>query len=255
MIIVISPAKTLDYKTLVTTSEYTLPRMLADTEKLAVPLKKKKAKDLAKLMSISENLAELNQERFAAWHPDFNLENARQALFAFKGDVYEGLEAYTLSNNDLKFAQDHLRILSGFYGLLKPLDLIQPYRLEMGTKLKIGRKNNLYEFWDGKITNELNNDLNSIGSEVVINLASNEYFKSVKVTDLKSKVITPVFKDFKNGNYKVISFFAKKARGMMTSWIIRNKITDAEQLTAFDSGGYGFNSELSSGDELVFTRG
>jgi len=205
-------------------------------------------------MGISPKLAQLNFERFINWQLPFSTDNAKQALLAFKGDVYTGLDAYSLNEDELQTAQNDLRILSGLYGVLKPLDLIQAYRLEMGKKLQTKKGNNLYEFWGDKITKEINKSLIAKNDKYLINLASNEYFKAVVKKKVKAEIITPVFKDFKNGQYKVISFFAKKARGLMTRFIIQNKITDPEHLKAFNSEGYNFNPQLSKNTELVFTR-
>jgi len=252
MKIVISPAKSLDFETKVPTLEFTEGIFLNEAEKLSGALKKKSPKKLCELMSISQNLGELNWQRNQNWQLPFSLNNAKQAVFAFKGDVYIGLDAYSLSEIQIKQLQKKLRILSGQYGLLKPLDLMQPYRLEMGTKLKIGRKNNLYEFWDTKITKELNSELDE--NEVFVNLASNEYFKVIKSKLLKVPVITPVFKDYKNGKLKIISFFAKKARGLMVRYIIDKNIENAEDLKGFNYEGYAFDSNLSTEKELVFTR-
>lgn len=252
MKIVISPAKTLDYETPLQIQDYTLPIFTEETEKLNAALKKQTPKKLSNLMSISAALADLNYERNQTRTTDYTTENTRQAVFAFKGDVYVGLDAYSLSINQVFQLQEKLRILSGLYGLLKPLDLMQPYRLEMGTKLKIGRKENLYQFWDNKITNALNEELKD--GETFVNLASNEYFNSVKTDLLKSPVITPVFKDFVNGKLKVVSFHAKKARGMMVRYIIDKKLEKAEDLKTFNYGNYEFDDKQSSETELVFVR-
>ena len=205
-------------------------------------------------MGISPKLSQLNFERFVNWQLPFNMENAKQAILAFTGDVYTGIDASTLNETELQTAQTDLRILSGLYGVLKPLDLIQAYRLEMGKKLQTPKGKNLYEFWGDKITNEINKTLKEKEDKYLINLASNEYFKSVNKKEVKAEIITPVFKDLKNGQYKVISFFAKKARGLMTRFIIQNQITDPEYLKAFNSDGYVFNPHLSKNQELVFTR-
>lgn len=252
MKIVISPAKSLDYETKVPTTQFTEGVFLNEAEKLSTVLKKKSPKVLSKLMSISQNLGELNWQRNQDWALPFTIENAKQAVFAFKGDVYMGLDAYTLNKEEIEQLQQKLRILSGQYGVLKPLDLMQPYRLEMGTKLKVGSKDNLYQFWDSKVTEALNSELEE--NEVVVNLASNEYFKVIKSKLLKSSIITPVFKDYKNGKLKIISFFAKKARGLMVRYIIDNNINSTEELKGFNYEGYAFNSNLSSEKELVFTR-
>ncbi|MFD1293675.1 peroxide stress protein YaaA [Lutibacter holmesii] len=252
MKIVISPAKSLDFETKVPTSVFTEGIFLKEASTLNAVLKKKSPKKLSELMSISANLGELNWKRNQEWALPFSLENSKQAVFAFKGDVYVGLDAYSLSSTKIDQLQDKLRILSGQYGLLKPLDLMQPYRLEMGTKLKVGRKENLYQFWDTKVTDALNSELKE--DEALINLASNEYFKVIKTKVLKAPVVTPVFKDYKNGKLKIISFFAKKARGLMVRYIIDNEIESVEDLKGFNYEGYAFDGNLSSEKELVFTR-
>jgi cytoplasmic iron level regulating protein YaaA (DUF328/UPF0246 family) len=218
-------------------------------------MKKKSSKKLMNLMQISQNIAELNVERFNNWELPFNPENAKQALLAFKGDVYSGLSASTLSEDELNYAQTHLRIISGLYGLLRPLDLMQPYRLEMGLKLKSKKGKTLYQFWGDKITDGLNYQLAEQHDPVLINLASNEYFKSVKMKNLDARLITPEFKDWKNGKYKMIQFFAKKARGLMARYAIDHKLQQPEDLQNFDYDGYTFNSELSQEDNWVFSRG
>jgi cytoplasmic iron level regulating protein YaaA (DUF328/UPF0246 family) len=209
---------------------------------------------LAELMHISDKLAGLNAARFAQWQLPFTEQNAKAALFTFNGDVYQGLDALSLSDDDIAFAQQHLRILSGLYGVLRPLDLMQPYRLEMGTKLANPQGKDLYAFWQDTITTLLNQQLSALNSELVVNLASQEYFKAVKPKLLNGRVITPVFKDFKNGQYKIISFFAKKARGLMARYIIQHRLSRAEQLTGFNLAGYQFSREHSSANELVFLR-
>lgn len=228
--------------------------MLDDSETLVKQLRKMSPQELGNLMSISEKLSELNHERYTTWEPDFTPENSRQALFAFTGDVYQGLELSDWKSPDYTLAQKQIRILSGLYGILRPLDLMQPYRLEMGTKLTNTSGKNLYEFWGTKITDLLNTDLKKSGSNLIINLASNEYFKSVKKNDLTGELITPVFKDQKNGTYKIISFYAKKARGMMADHIIRNKITTIEGLKTFKTAGYKFSKSESTDTQLVFLR-
>ena len=252
MKIVISPAKSLDYETKVPTAKFTEGVFLNEAEKLSGVLKKKSPKKLSELMHISDKLGELNWQRNQDWKLPFTLENSKQAVFAFKGDVYIGLDAYSLSEDQIEQLQQKLRILSGQYGVLKPLDLMQPYRLEMGTKLKVGRKENLYQYWDSKVTDELNSELEA--NEVFVNLASNEYFKVIKPKLLKTSIVTPVFKDYKNGKLKIISFFAKKARGLMVRYIIDNNINSAEELKGFNCEGYGFDANLSTENELVFTR-
>lgn len=252
MKIVISPAKSLDFETTVPTAKFTEGIFLNEAEKLNSVLKKKSPKKLSELMSISSKLGELNWQRNQDWQLPFTLKNSKQAVYAFKGGVYIGLDAYSLSEETIDQLQNKLRILSGQYGLLKPLDLMQPYRLEMGTKIKVGRKENLYQFWDKTITNVLNEELAS--DEVFVNLASNEYFKVIKPTLLKVPVITPVFKDYKAGKLKIISFFAKKARGLMVRYIIDNNIENVDDLKGFNYEGYIFDVNLSSEKELVFTR-
>ena len=254
MLLLISPAKTLDFETHPKTELHTEPGFLSDSKHLIKDLKKLSSLEITQLMGISDNLADLNRQRFNDWKAPFTQGNAKQAVLAFKGDVYTGLDAESFKTNDFKFAQKHLRILSGLYGVLRPLDLIQPYRLEMGTKFANDRGKNLYGFWDGKITESLNQDLKSLKSESVVNLASNEYFKAVKPKLLNAEITTPVFKDFKNGDYKIISFFAKKARGLMSAYVIKNRITDPQDLPSFDLAGYGYNKQLSTGNEIVFTR-
>ena len=255
MLIVISPAKTLDMEGNSRPDKYSEAQFTKEAKRLVVQLRKLKPHDLSALMKISPKLADLNYQRFMEWSLSFTKENAKQAVFAFRGDVFTGLDVDSLNPNDLDFAQDHLRILSGLYGVLRPLDLIQAYRLEMGTKFKTDKWDHLYDFWGTKITRKIKSDLKEQGNEVLVNLASNEYFKSIDTKALKARVVTPVFKDFSNGQYKMISFFAKKARGMMTRFILQNKIFDPEQLKLFDSGGYFYNEELSKVDQLVFTRG
>ena len=254
MLTVISPAKSLDYETPPTTSVFTQPEYLDHSAELIATLRKLSKNKLADLMGISDSLAELNYHRYRDWQAPFTPENAKQAALAFKGDVYIGLEAEKLKQDDLQWAQNHLRILSGLYGLLRPLDLIQPYRLEMGTKLKVKKTPNLYRYWDEKITHGLNEQLRVSNSDVLVNLASNEYFKSVKPKLLNADIITPVFKDKKGDQYKMISFFAKKARGMMSAWMIKKRATKVSQLKRFTGGGYKFNKDMSTGNEMVFTR-
>lgn len=228
--------------------------MLEDSEILVKKLRSMSPNALGKLMSISDKLAELNAERYSTWEPDFTPENSRQCLFAFTGDVYQGMELSEWKAPDFTLAQKQIRILSGLYGVLRPLDLMQPYRLEMGTKLANIRGKNLYEFWGEAITELINADQKKSGSDFVINLASNEYFSSVKKKTLAGKLITPVFKDEKNGNYKIIAFYAKKARGMMADYIIRNKITNIAGLKKFNTAGYKFSKADSDEKQLVFLR-
>jgi len=254
MLIVISPAKTLDFNTPAKTEIHSETAFLKDSAQLIRLLRKLKIEDISELMEISPKLAQLNFERFHQWDLPFTTDNAKQALLAFKGDVYTGLDADTLSDADFELAQSNLRILSGLYGVLKPMDLIQPYRLEMSRKLANRRGTNLYQFWGDKITKAINQSLKEIESKQLINLASNEYFKSINKKILKADIITPEFKDLKNGEYKMISFFAKKARGLMTRFIIQNQLSNSEDLKAFDLHGYNYNPRLSKSNKLVFTR-
>ena len=252
MKIIISPAKSLDCETQIPITQHTEPIFLEKADKLASVLKKKSARQLSKLMSISANLGQLNYERNQNWSLPFTPENARQAIYTFKGDVFRGFDVDSLPTSKLDQLQDKLRIISGQYGLLKPLDLMQPYRLEMGTRLKVGRKNNLYQYWDTSITEALNEELQD--GELFVNLASNEYFKAIKPKLLKVPVVTCVFKDFKNGEYKTIMTFAKLARGYMTRYIIDKDVNTLEGLKGFDREGYAFDANLSTDTELVFTR-
>lgn len=254
MLIVISPAKTLDYETPATTKKSSQAALLDESQDLIDDLKKLAPQDISKLMGISDKLGSLNYDRYQQWQRPFTKTNAKQAVLAFKGDVYTGLDAESLSQDELSFAQQHLRILSGLYGVLKPLDLMQAYRLEMGTKFNNRRGKDLYEFWGERITDILNKQLKSVKSDVLVNLASNEYFKAVKKDKLKAKIITPIFKDMKNGQYKIISFYAKKARGLMSAYVIKKGITEAAKLKRFNWEGYNYNKELSKGDDWVFTR-
>lgn len=254
MLLLVSPAKDLDFEPLTLQLPLTQPDMLAQSQQLADICKTLTPADLSSLMHISDKLAGLNAARFAQWQLPFTEQNAKAALFAFNGDVYQGVDATSLSSADIRYAQQHLRILSGLYGVLRPLDLMQPYRLEMGTKLANDNGKDLYAFWQSSITERLNQQLAELSADVVVNLASQEYFKAVKVKQLNARIITPVFKDFKNGQYKIISFFAKKARGLMARFIIQQRITTPEQLKAFDLAGYQYSSEQSSANEMVFLR-
>ena len=254
MLLVISPAKNLDYDTPSTTEQFSQPVHLNHAQELIDQLCQLSVQDIAELMKLSDKLSALNVARYESWSQPFDTANAKQAVLAFNGDVYSGLNADDFTEQELSFTQDHLRILSGLYGVLKPLDLMQPYRLEMGTKLANNRGQNLYSFWGDIVTEDLNSVLSSSDEQVLVNLASNEYFKSVKPKNLQGRVITPVFKDWKNGQYKIISFFAKKARGLMCRYAIKNQITDAEQLKQFDLAGYQYDDQLSKGDTWVFTR-
>lgn len=254
MLHVISPAKTLDFDTAPAIADYTEPQFLAHSEALIRQLRTLTPAEVSSLMHISDKLGELNAQRFTDWQLPFTPQNAKQSLLAFKGDVYTGMQAELFSKKDFKFAQQHLRILSGLYGLLRPLDLIQPYRLEMGTALENARGKNLYHFWGDTITDALNQTLQGRREKVLVNLASNEYWSAVNAKKLDAQVITPVFKDAKNGQYKIISFFAKKARGMMSAYIIQNHLNNSEGLKDFNTAGYQFNEALSSPSEWVFTR-
>lgn len=254
MLILLSPAKTLDYS-VDPKSNHTAPQFLNQSAKLIKVLKEKEPKDIASLMGLSDKLATLNFDRYQSWKASKKVsETAKPSLLVFKGDVYQGLDAETLNSKELKFAQKHLRILSGLYGILKPMDVIKPYRLEMGTKLETTLGKNLYEFWGGLIQDNVLADLASQKSDLVINLASKEYFSVMGKLPEELNIISPAFKDFKNGKYKIISFYAKKARGLMARWIIKNDIKDFERLTEFNLDGYYFSKENSSMTEPVFLR-
>lgn len=254
MLTVISPAKTLDFDSPLPTQEHTQPRFMGESAQLIQALQRLKPEDISNLMKISSALGELNYQRFMNWTTPFSPDNARAAALAFKGDVYLGLQAESFGKRDFQFAQKHLRILSGLYGLLKPLDLIQPYRLEMGTRFKNAAGKDLYSFWGDKITEAINTDLRASKADILVNLASNEYFKAVKRKHLEGNIVTPVFKDLKNGQYKIISFYAKKARGLMAAYMVKNRAKSIEELKAFDWEGYRYQSAQSSDAELVFTR-
>jgi len=253
MLMVISPAKTLDYESPLATDKNSQPDFLDDACELVDQLKTLEPHDISKLMGVSDKLAQLNAERFRAWQTPFTQDNAKQAILAFKGDVYSGLDAESFNDKEFNIAQKRLRMLSGLYGVLKPLDLMQPYRLEMGTKFENSRGKDLYAFWGTKITDELNRLLKA-DDGVLVNLASNEYFKSVLKKELDARLITPQFKDWKNGQYKMISFYAKKARGLMCRYAIQNNITQADDLKGFDLQGYRFSEEQSDADNWVFLR-
>jgi hypothetical protein len=254
MLIVISPAKTLDFETAPITKIHTQPEFLKESRQLVKQLKEMTPAEVSSLMKISDKLGAQNFVRFNEWKTPFTLENSKQALLAFKGDVYTGLDAETFSSQDLKFAQKHLRILSGLYGVLRPLDLIQAYRLEMGTSLENKQGKGLYEFWASKLTDQINQDLKASKSKHLINLASNEYFKSLQADDINAEIIVPVFKDYKKGQYKIISFFAKKARGQMSAYIIRNRLKNPKELKAFNVDGYKFYKSESNETNWVFQR-
>lgn len=252
MLVIVSPAKKLDFENECSIEEQTEPAFISKTNTLAKELKKLNSTDIGKLMKLSSKLSELNFERFQLFKNKFNPSSSKQAAFAFNGDTYTGLDINSLNKKEIKVAQKKLRILSGLYGLLKPLDLIQPYRLEMGTKFKFNEYKNLYDFWSEDVTNEINKDLKK--EKYLINCASNEYFNVIEKNQLSGKVITPVFKELRNGEYKIISFSAKKARGMMANYIIKNNLKNVEDLKGFNMDKYKFNKKLSSEEEFVFTR-
>ena len=252
MKILLSPAKSLDYKSELPTSKISEGCFLNEAQYLNNILREKSPKDLSEIMGISSSLAELNYQRNNSWSLPFSSKNARQSIYAFSGDVYRGLDSYTVKEDKIDFMQNSIRIISGLYGLLKPLDLIQPYRLEMGTKMPVGDNKNLYEFWRQKITTQLNSDLDE--NEPVLNLASNEYFKAIDRKVVKTDIYTANFKQLKNEEYKTIAIFSKKARGMMTRFIIDNNITDINELKSFDYEGYMFHESLSKEREFIFTR-
>jgi cytoplasmic iron level regulating protein YaaA (DUF328/UPF0246 family) len=252
MKILLSPAKSLDYKSDLPTLKTSEGCFLNEAQYLNNILKEKSPKELSELMNISSSLGELNYQRNNSWSLTFSSKNARQSIYAFSGDVYRGLDSYTIGEDKIDFMQNCVRIISGLYGLLKPLDLIQPYRLEMGTKMPVGDNKNLYEYWRQKITNQLNSEIDE--NEPVLNLASNEYFKAIDSKVVKSDIYTANFKQLKNGEYKTIAIFSKKARGMMTRFIIDNNITDLNDLKSFNYDGYFFHESLSSKKEFIFTR-
>lgn len=254
MLTVISPAKTLDFDTPPTTRRATQPVFLDRAAELVEDARALGPEDIGSLMGVSEQLAQLNHQRFMNWHVPFSLDNAKQSILAFKGDVYTGLEAETMNDAQLRYAQKHLRILSGLYGLLRPLDLMQPYRLEMGLKFGNRGGGNLYAFWGDAITESLDEQIGSSGSRVLVNLASQEYFKSIKPRELQADIVTPVFKDLRGGKYRVITFFAKKARGRMARYIIDNEVNEPGGLKRFRRDGYRYNKAESGARELVFTR-
>ncbi len=254
MLMVISPAKTLDYQTPPVTQRYTLPEHLEHAQDLIAQLRDFSPAQIAELMHLSDKLAGLNAARFGSWTPTFTPDNAKQALLAFKGDVYTGLQAEDFSEADFDFAQTHLRMLSGLYGVLRPLDLMQPYRLEMGTKLANPRGKDLYAFWGERISGWLNQALAAQGDEVLLNLASNEYFGAVKRQALNARVIDTEFRDWKNGQYKIISFYAKKARGLMARHVIKQRLRTPEDLKGFTDQGYAYSAEHSTADKFVFLR-
>jgi len=254
MIAVISPAKTLDFENEVPQDSFTTPRFSTQTNRLIRELRLKKSGDIQELMGVSENIANLNVRRYKDYRNAHTLANSKQSIYAFKGDVYIGLDIDQMESADIEFAQKHLRILSGLYGLLRPTDIIQPYRLEMGTSLSIGDHPTLYKYWDDQIVKLVHKDLKEQGDQILLNLASNEYFKSIKRKSLKANVINVEFLDLKNGKYKVISFFAKKARGMMARYMIKNRINEPELLKGFDYEGYYFDPQNSTETNLIFKR-
>ena len=254
MLILVSPAKTLDFEQPALTKEHSQSDFLTSSQELIQVCQQLTPADIASLMKVSDKIAGLNAARFGQWQPNLNLDNAKQAIFAFRGDVYTGFDADTLSETEITQTQSQLRILSGLYGLLRPLDLILPYRLEMGTSLANPKGKNLYEFWGDTLTEAVNKALVEHENDIIINLASNEYFKAIKVKKLQGQLITPAFKDCKKGEYKVISFYAKKARGLMARYIIENKLEKAEDLKSFNISGYYFDAESSLKGELVFKR-
>ncbi|MCW9048276.1 MAG: peroxide stress protein YaaA [Gammaproteobacteria bacterium] len=254
MLIVVSPAKTLDYTTPPKIKKFTIPDYLDDSAELIHRMRELSSLDISELMKVSTKIADLNFDRFEVWNQKFTEKNAKQAVLAFKGDVYTGLDAESFTAKDFAFAQKHFRMLSGLYGLLRPLDLMQAYRLEMGTRLSNERGKNLYEFWGDTVTEGLNAQLKEIKSKYLINLASNEYFKVVKPKVLKGEIITPAFKELKNGEYKMIGVYAKKARGLLSRYIIQNQLSDIEDIKSFDLQGYKFNKKVSKGNNWVFTR-
>lgn len=255
MLIIISPAKTLDFESPISVKGQTDITFSKESKQLVKLLKKYKAEEIEKLMNVSHKIAMLNYDRYAQWKFPFNELETRQAIFAFKGEVYNGLDAYSLNQEDVDFAQDHLRILSGLYGVLRPFDMILPYRLEMGTKIETDKFKGLYEFWGEKIFKNLQKAIDESGTKVLVNLASAEYFKAANLKKMKADIITPSFKEARDDGYKMITIFAKKARGLMSRFIIQNQIENAEDLKHFDLEGYFYNDELSKENEYIFTRG
>ncbi len=254
MLTVISPAKTLDYREPVMQFKYTQPEHIEAASELIQEARKLSKNQIASLMGVSEKIAVLNHERFKEWSAPFSIPSAKQAIFAFRGDVYTGFDADSLPADAIDFSQNHLRILSGLYGVLRPLDLMQPYRLEMGLKFSNSGGKDLYAFWDDRITKSLNAALRKSGSMILINLASNEYFNAVNEEALKAEIVTPIFKDLRGDSYKVISFFAKKARGEMARYIASKKINEPKKLRRFSIGGYRFSAAESSDSEMYFFR-
>jgi hypothetical protein len=254
MLIVLSPAKSLDYKTAVQVKTPTLPEFVSESAKLIADLKKLAPQDVAKLMGLSDQLATLNVGRYRDWSKKFTAENSKPSIYAFDGDVYDGFDVKSLNAKDLAFAQDHIRILSGLYGALRPLDLMQAYRLEMGTPLKNARGKDLYAFWGSRVTDSLKKILEKQKKPVLLNLASEEYFKVLQAKDLDCPVVAPVFQDAKDGKYKIISFYAKRARGLMARYVVQNRITDPEDLKGFNLDGYKYYAAESKPGKPVFRR-
>lgn len=254
MLAVISPAKKLDDCPAIKTVGHTMPEMLEDAQQLADIMKKKSVADIRKLMGVSESIAQLNVNRYRQYHQPFTEENARQALLMFKGDVYQNIHTVKFSQEDFAYTQKHLRILSGLYGLLRPLDMIQPYRLEMGTRLKNPRGKDLYTFWGSKIAEKLNEALKEQGDDVLVNVASSEYFKAVDKDALKGRIIHVHFKEHRNGEYKTLGMLAKRARGMMVDWMVHERPQKPDELKQFDREGYLFAPSLSDAEDIIFTR-
>lgn len=254
MLILLSPSKTLDYEQDAPAHTPTQPEFQNETQTLVALMQKKKAADIKKLMGVSDKLAELNYERYQSFAPKFTRDNARAALFAFKGDVYDNMDAAHYSRDDLNFAQNHIRILSGLYGLLRPLDLMQPYRLEMGIGLKNTAGSNLYDFWGDKLTEKINQASMGLADGFVLNLASQEYFKAVKAKKLRRPLVNVALKQIKNGDLKTIGLMAKRARGAMADWVVKNRITKQSDLKAFNAQGYAFMPELSDNENMTFIK-
>jgi len=255
MIVILSPAKRLNFQEPNRAGRHTIPTYIEESEILVDRLKKLSAKKLQKLMDINNNLAETNYDRYQNWSPVFNEDVAKPAILAFRGDVFLGMDPQSYGKEDFDFAQDHVRILSGLHGILKPLDLIRPYRLEMGTQLKIGKSKDLYAFWKDKITRDITNSTAFQQDHTIINIASKEYFGAVDSASIRGRIIEPSFKEYKNGSYRPIHIFMKKARGMMTSYIVKNKIREPEEIKLFNWEGYEYNDQLTKGDQWVYTRG
>jgi cytoplasmic iron level regulating protein YaaA (DUF328/UPF0246 family) len=255
MLILLSPSKTIDTTTKISYKNFTIPHFITDSSNIISVVKQLNVNELSTLMKISPKLSQLNFDRFQYWNSEHKLTNSKQALLSFKGEVFTGIDSDSFSEDDLKYSQNHLIILSGMYGIIRPLDLIQPYRLEISTKLAISDSKNLYAFWQDKITSEIQQILTTHNNPTIINLASNEYFKVIDAKKLDANIITPVFKEYKNGSYKIVTIYAKKARGLMTSYILKNKIEKIDDLKFFDKEGYYYNDLMSNNSQLVFTRG